>query len=489
MTNTTNRELITEAARFGNLERMSILKDIDNFKFGMEYEFNTRDGVPYLDTLMTIYKPLDSPMIKSIAPDIEKLTKAVEMLERIGGVETLKQHVKDLDDFIADRVEQSEYGYFNDVVAPEVVQAAKIFIGGIVLPTNSIKKVYNRDSLDGLGPYSDIALSRGDIGVVDSVAKSSVNRLTPQNARALRMAASVIQRYMVLDLDGKSPRMSQKQHYNGILDILHADVVDYQKNNPSKLEVVQKELGIPKQFIDKIAPDMTVPNGVEVITKPLRWRDSMAVMGEVFSYIQKSGYTDNSTGLHVNISVGNKYNIDSVNTAKMLVLMDVDFFQGLSRGVRDVVKYPVRSDWVAPIFKFLKDTNGEAIKRLAVAYARGDVDLFVETFERYVRDTNAKERAVNLRHLLNADVSQRRIEFRFFGGNAQAGYEFRYDEIQRDILQICYVIAASTDESFLRREYLQGIVRVMDRATKETKIDGMQFNSFSSVVNYYRTKK
>lgn len=482
-------EVLQEAARFGNRERMEILKEIGNFRIGCEYEFNTHEGVPFLDKALNLTNPMDSPLIKNLSPHLSKLSKGVSRLEQLGGIESLRGYSKDMQDFIRGGVSEEEIEYFNDVVLPELSEMATAFYLGVQQPSEVITKTYKGSALEGMGVLDKTTVrpqELSDIAYVASLKGKNIG-ISPQTAQKARVVADAIRRYLVLDAELKPSTMQADKHYNGMLSVLHSEVVEYQQNTPSKIQLVRDTLPINKQFIQAIMPDATVPNGVEVITTPLQYRDMYKTMENVFAYIQKNGYTDNTTGLHVNISVSGKYDLTSVNFVKMMTLLDVEFFQGLTKGAKNYMKYPVRSEWVDPIFNFLRKEY--VLSFLTKVFAYNGEKSFIREFEEAVTKDNTKKRAVNLKHLLNADVNQRRVEFRFFGGNSSAGYEFRFEEIQNDILQICYMIAASADENFLRREYLQSIIRIMDRAVKETKIEGIQFNSFSSAVNYFRTQK
>lgn len=230
---------------------------------------------------------------------------------------------------------------------------------------------------------------------------------------------------------------------------------------------------------------MTVPNGAEVVTKPLGVRETFHVMDDIFEYIKDVGYTNDQTGLHVNVSISG-VDLRTVNLVKMMILLDVEFMQGLTKTAKEFIKYPVRSSFVSPNTKILRmqDADGYlGVERVARAYLRGGSDMMIDEFEKLILADNRKERAVNLINVFNADVNQRRIEFRLFGPSENNGYEDRGDEIQNDILQICYVLLASTDENFLRTEYLRGIIRTLDRNVQAVEIDGMRFASFSSLIN------
>jgi hypothetical protein len=64
------------------------------------------------------------------------------------------------------------------------------------------------------------------------------------------------------------------------------------------------------------------------------------------------------------------------------------------------------------------------------------------------------------------------------GGN---NYHQRRDTIIHDMMNVCYVILAGMDESFLRKEYLQSIIRMLNKIA----IMG-GYASFVDLVGYYR---
>lgn len=479
------KEILQEAARFGNKERAAILKQINKFRFGVEYEFNVDEGVPFLDKLVKIDSPLESPMIRELSPHLVKITKAFEHLQNLGGSDALKAFATDMQDYIVGSTTDEEVEYFEENVLPDIGAFCKWFIQGVYAPSNEVRKIYKGDVLNEMGVLGRNTIRSSELSTISELAHMSNGgaRITTQIALKARTAAFSIARYLDNDCDMLPTVITPQKHHTGMLNMLHSEVVEFTAANPSKVDVVKNRLNIPKSMIQSIVPDISVPNGVEVITKPIPFADTLDVMEQIFSFIQQHGNTDTSTGLHVNISVGGDIDLSNINFVKMLVLLDVDFFQGLSRGSLKYLKYPVRSDWVTPMYQYLSEDNGAKLLRLAEIYAYNRPDTFVRSFEESVKSDNEKKRAVNLSHLLNADVEQRRVEFRFLGG---ANYETRFTEIKNDILQFCYMMAAGASPVFLQREYLEGIIRILDRVVRNTPVNGVKYSSFSSLINAVR---
>lgn len=476
--------VITEAARFGNKERNAILSKINLFRFGLEYEFNVEQGLAYLDKLSKPDTPLESPMIRDVSAHLNRIARTVTTLNSMGGIDTFDDHAASMQEYIFGGTSDAEKDYFENTVFGEVIDAGLAFYTGVILPSDEVKKVYKGKALDGMGLLNN-SMTSGELTAIRNIAGYSNHKpeLTVPIAMQVRSAANGLSKFLKSDAEMVSPRITHTNLHQGMLNILHAEISDIHDTTKSKVEIVRDEFPVNRRFINNILPDVTVPNGVEVITNPLSFIDAMNVMDETFEYIQRVGSTDHTTGLHVNISVSGDLDLSSINMVKMLVLLDTDFFQGLTKGAKKYIKYPVRSEWVTPMTRVLSGNAGEYLLMLARAYAYNGAASLVREFESIVTKDNVKERAVNLKHLLNADVSQRRVEFRFLGGH---NYEYRASEIENDILQFCYMMAAGGSEDFLKREYLEGIVQILDRAARTTMIMGNRYGSFSTLVNAVR---
>lgn len=212
---------------------------------------------------------------------------------------------------------------------------------------------------------------------------------------------------------------------------------------------------------------------VEIISEPLPLAEQFEFMGEMFDHIKEHGYTSSNSGMHVNISHRlMAKNPKGFNMLKMVVLLDPDFMQMRTSKMRNAAmkksrlfKWEIRNSMVSALMNLV---DKERLKALASHYATGrSFDDLEDMLENMVI-TADKFRGINFTSYvspsMNSRPDQRRIEFRFFGGE---GYEDRFDDIQHDIYFICYSILAAYDKDYLRKEYVNGLLRLLDRRTAD----------------------
>lgn len=473
--------MLTEAARFGNKEKNLLMPHLNRFKIGCEYEFNIYEGVPYLDKLIRHDDPLDIPFVKNNLRQIERLGKGISKLFDLGADVSLSDYSQDIKDALFGDVTD----ILTDTTMLEVAEMCMWFTSNIRKSSIDIDNEYQGTVLYRYGLLSSNFPTKELNAISRASEYAPDDEITPQLLMVFKTAIEGLQLYFREHLRGF---VGKSKDYYDIVDEFNEqalqEVIESSKQ-PSKVDVVARDLPIDPKFIESVTSDVTVPNGAEVVTKPLGVREAFHVMDDIFEYIKDVGYTNDQTGLHVNVSISG-VDLRTVNLVKMMILLDVEFMQGLTKTAKEFIKYPVRSSFVSPNTKILRmqDADGYlGVERVARAYLRGGSDMMIDEFEKLILADNRKERAVNLINVFNADVNQRRIEFRLFGPSENNGYEDRGDEIQNDILQICYVLLASTDENFLRTEYLRGIIRTLDRNVQAVEIDGMRFASFSSLIN------
>ena len=192
--------------------------------------------------------------------------------------------------------------------------------------------------------------------------------------------------------------------------------------------------------------------GGELITKPLTFPEMITRMKEVFAFIREYGYTDDQTGMHVNISHKRFKTIERMDLLKMVVLLDPDYMQNEGLG-----KWKERNDMVRNLYRQL---TPRFIQSLAVYYTRHGISKVEEEMRNELIQPQ-KFRSVNFTNSFGyVNAQERRIEYRLFGGS---GYESRLNDASMDILFACYTVLAAMDENFLRREYLEHLMKVLNR--------------------------
>lgn len=233
--------------------------------------------------------------------------------------------------------------------------------------------------------------------------------------------------------------------------------------------------------IKTVKSELLVPPGVELVTWPLPLNRALSEMKLIFDHISDVGSTSEETGLHSNISLKHEsFTKENFNPVKLVMLMDDHEILG---------RYPVRN-FVDSMAATFTDNQGWLIVSLAEMmvseiYSLGQAirDVIVENIQKY-----NKMQGMNFRHMFDANVKEyeKRVEFRYIGGE---GYENRYNEITRDIYKQCYMLLAAFDETFLEKEYLKNMVRLLDNLVKTATItvNGNKIPQQDSFLDFRKT--
>jgi hypothetical protein len=196
--------------------------------------------------------------------------------------------------------------------------------------------------------------------------------------------------------------------------------------------------------IEKVTLDPSVIEGVETITKALPLDDALDMMKKMFKHISDVGHTSEKTGMHVNMSFrGYDFKRDNFNPTKLVMLADPKMMNEF---------FPVRTH----VGKMFMDIGVGVIMDLATS------DNISREFSNNVM-LNKKNQGINFSHISHFIESQRRIEFRYFGGD---GYETRYNTMEWNIYRFVYLMMAAFSEGFADNEYQKAIVKYLDGQIK-----------------------
>jgi hypothetical protein len=486
---------ITEAARFGNTEKAAVLKKIDQFRFGIEYEFIVSDrfgAINYVDSLMDNPKKADFTQkadghIITMSQAYESLARSLSLDDLVGlggylqdaldGSLSLSEAMSWVDD---DKRELREY--FSNVI--KVVAAS---MGLMKLEPDLTRLVgiglFKNTSAPTINLFKRLntALQRVDASsneiLIESFAEDFIKFVTiwsmHLNREVLRFRIGT-SRTVISDIIDNEIGKIYDDLYPSTGEVINK--VDWVANNLPK--------HVNPRMIEKVVPDVTVGNGVEVVSRPLGFDDAVSFMDQMFTYMTQVGGTtptDGSTGMHLNVSyVGDSFS--KMNAVKAMTLID-DIHQMYGQNSDGVIRWSKRITGAIPNHTaFLqKDVNGDThLHSLAKTYVRNGAEAFIREYEnvllKYGRDE--KYLSFNIKNFIAGDVGTKRIEWRVMGGG---NYHQRRDTIIHDMMNVCYVILAGMDESFLRKEYLQSIIRMLNKIA----IMG-GYASFVDLVGYYR---
>lgn len=457
-----DKTVLTEALRLGSAGYREVLKNSQYIKLGIEYEFNVDEGVSAVEqaTNFAVGSESESNLNKFALSQAENISMLMNFESDIDDmISELPSSYNDLD-----KAEIYTSFYYDDLVEMFDAFAA-------------IMKSYNELRLSALDIPPKIYQG---FGVPSNRYRFTMVDFEPEelvdNLNDVKMTLAAIDDYLQKDCRnlGLNPDISEVINAISQQVQKHRDTSGSGVMAKSKVDFVEETLPVNRSEIEGIVADPTVYNGAEVITKPLSLKRSLQLMEEMFKYIKEVGSTDSSTGLHVNVSVDG-FDRSNFNAVKAVTLLDPDAYQSAR-------KYPMRDkNMLSSLYQILDDER--ILAGLAKAYIAGGDNALRLTFEKLVIQSSNKFRNVNLVHFFQEDVSvnQRRLEFRFIGGN---DYEHRYNEMVNDIFHICYVMIAGARKDAFRKEYLQSILRILDRSTR--KATDNQVKYFSELVDFIR---
>ena len=219
------------------------------------------------------------------------------------------------------------------------------------------------------------------------------------------------------------------------------------------------------RHIEDVKFEVSVPEGVEVISNPIPLNDAFELMHDMFNFIDDVGNTATSNvGMHVNMSIrGKDFVNDNFDPVKLMMFIDNETMHDL---------FPVRPN----VDNTLKITNNSNIMyNIATAH---NSDEIIQRFSNQISQ-NEKFQGINFKHIKGNIVNRRRIEFRATGGK---DYSEREKTLQWQIYRFAYAMMAAFDSDFLRKEYLREIMSTLDNYT--VKNFAQMFKSFTDLRSF-----
>lgn len=241
-------------------------------------------------------------------------------------------------------------------------------------------------------------------------------------------------------------------------------------------KMLRQELSTSRNIKD-VVPDSSLDDyGVEVITHPLSFNTAMKTMKDVLGFIRRYGWTNSTTGMHVNISHQSFESGGEINPLQLIVLLGGDYFQRGQKKVGDkkeeIIKYPERFSETDSMLGKLD--NEMVMNSLADEYNAGGFQR-MEAFLLKILPTNVRQSSINFKHLFgNLKQAERRIEYRFFGGD---DYELRASEMENDIRMILLTMAHVLSGVFDKNSYKKDLLRILNGYSKG--INGKDFLDYA----------
>jgi len=219
--------------------------------------------------------------------------------------------------------------------------------------------------------------------------------------------------------------------------------------------------------IEAVVPEHN--NMVEVKSNPVPLDKAIDLMYKMFKFISDVGSTaSGGSGMHTNMSIkGLSFNKREFNSAKLSVLADTELMHDL---------FPSRQ-YVNDMFSILKNTQ-----TLIMLAQQPSTNLLLNVFSDQI-SYDTKYQTINFSHVDNADVSSRRIEFRFTGGK---DYHTRGKVLEWTVYRLAYALKAAYDDKFEQKTYLKNVIKILDKAVKFTIGKNSKINSFISLAEFVK---
>lgn len=183
--------------------------------------------------------------------------------------------------------------------------------------------------------------------------------------------------------------------------------------------------------------------GVEVATPIMTLEEALLVIPSFFNIITECGYTNDTCGLHINVS-HEKYPIDKINKKAL----------ALSLEDPRIYKYmPSRKD-----------------------------NYYAQSTELHFRSENE----INKEKNQTLNIQNDRIEFRGMGGK---DYEFKWDIIKPIILNYLVKFKKSiTDPYFMKRELLRNEFRMKELPNKNIFLENIRQGNINEIIKLLNIK-
>lgn len=185
-------------------------------------------------------------------------------------------------------------------------------------------------------------------------------------------------------------------------------------------------------------------NQVEVVTKTVKPATGIELIKDMFGFITKNGYTSDSSGMHISVSIDG-----DVNLMKFLILMEMGY-------IIDNV-FPEREH----VYDIEEQFNGYVERLLSNLLLLNKIDHtdtnkdILDKITNYLSNSALFHNKTQSIKFGDYNVLDGRIELRFFGDE---NYEDRYDEIEHHLYRSLYILLVSSSDIY-HKEYMRGLYK------------------------------
>lgn len=199
--------------------------------------------------------------------------------------------------------------------------------------------------------------------------------------------------------------------------------------------------------------------------------NGMFNMDRMFSFIEDHATTDETSGMHISVSLRDSKDRKNADLVKFLVLSEIGHVIDTAFPERNHVKNIIEN--IESVIQF-EVTHEDGLllndKRYIIPFLTKEIlnsDVFTEKYQSIkFGDYNA----------LNG-----RIELRYFGGE---NYHERYDEIEEELYRILFILMVSYTDEY-NKEYKKTLFKLIDRYIEEEYEHSKTLSLFKRLVRKY----
>lgn len=199
----------------------------------------------------------------------------------------------------------------------------------------------------------------------------------------------------------------------------------------------------------RIENDSSLPDGgVEIISPAIPLQEFIPILDKMLEFVRKYGYTNESCGLHVNMSYKNK-SFRDLDKLKLMVFMDEGWvYKHFDKRENNRYARSVLNDAVNNLFVHGKVEPDEKI------------NMVFDKFKTTVKELpSEKYLGINFKHAFKEDGTNR-IEFRYLGG---PDYHKKYSQIVTAMGRYSAYMTIAFDENMRKKEYIRKLLRVKNK--------------------------
>ena len=188
----------------------------------------------------------------------------------------------------------------------------------------------------------------------------------------------------------------------------------------------------------EVEPDSSLgASGVEVITPILKINELLDTIDEVFDWIDDNGYTDNTCGFHVHMSLDpNKYELDPLKL--IMFIEEGKIYEHFQQRIGNRYAQSINQGHLSKMAPF----TVEELKKVA---RKEKLDKNLNT-----------EKMLGL-HLI--ELQKNHVEYRYMGAK---DYQKGFKAVRNNIVNYAYWLSIACDPDFKKKEYIKKLQRMVD---------------------------